>query len=180
MGASKELLLFIVSILPVILIGVYIYKKDQQKESAKLLTKLFLGGIGSCLLVLIISLIMEMIFPIMGSEPEELNLIELIIYVFIGIALVEEFCKWIMVYLISYHDDDFDELYDAILYSMFVALGFACFENLAYVSQTGIGTGILRALLAVPGHACDGMLMGYFLGLSKIDAINNRNKTKKY
>ena len=39
---------------------------------------------------------------------------------------------------ISYNDNAFNEYYDAILYCVFVALGFACFENLLYVYQNGI------------------------------------------
>jgi len=173
----NELILFFISVLPVVLIGLYIYKKDKQKEPKRLLVKLFLGGLTSCFLVLIISSLLN-IFPIFSAEPEDLNLIELIINVFIGVALVEEFCKWIMAYKISYNDKNFDEFYDAILYCVFVALGFACFENLLYVYERGITTGIARALLAVPGHACDGILMGYYLGLSKISALNNRNDLK--
>lgn len=175
---TAELTLFIVSVLPVFLIGMFIYKKDREKETAKLLIKLFLGGIGSCFLVLILTSILDLIFPIFSADTKDLNLIELIVYVFIGVALVEEFCKWIMAYKISYNDKDFDEFYDAILYCMFVALGFACFENLLYVYEHGVGTGIARALLAVPGHACDGMFMGYYFGLSKLGSLNNRNDLK--
>ena len=179
MTAFLELILFTVSVLPVVLFGLYIYKKDREKESARLLVKLFLGGIGSCFLVSIVSLILELIFPFLSSNVKDLNLIELLIYVFIGIALVEESCKWVMAYKISYNDKGFDELYDAILYCVFVALGFACFENLLYVYNGGVGTGILRALLAVPGHACDGMFMGYYLGLSKISILNNRKDLQR-
>lgn len=175
---AVELILFTVSVLPVVLIGLFVYKKDRQKEPAKLLVKLFLGGMGSCFLVLIASLISGLIFPIFSADAKTLNLVELIIYVFIGIALVEEFCKWIMAYKIAYNDKDFDELYDAILYCVFVALGFACFENLMYVYDGGIGTGLIRAILAVPGHACNGMFMGYYFGLSKLGALNNRNDIK--
>ncbi len=179
MKAFQELILFIISILPVYLIGSYVYKKDKQKEPTKLLVKLFLGGMGSCFLVLLVTYILSLAFPIIAADPKSLGLIELVIHVFIGVALIEEVCKWFMVYKISYHDEAFDEFYDAILYCVFVALGFACFENLAYVSDGGITTGIVRALSAVPGHACDGMLMGYYLGLSKISEINNRKDLKR-
>lgn len=175
---NAELILFTVSVLPVVLIGMFVYNKDKQKEPVKLLTKLFLGGMGSTILVLILSLILSLVFPIMNADTKDLNLFELIIHVFIGVALVEEFCKWIMSYKIAYKDKDFDEFYDAIVYCVFVALGFACFENLLYVYENGIGTGIVRALLAVPGHACDGMFMGYYLGLAKISDLNNRNDLK--
>ena len=178
MSAATELILFTVSVLPIIIIGWYLYKKDHEKESGKLLAMLFLGGIGSCFLVLIISSILSFIFPILSADPEKLNLFELIIRVFLGVALVEEFCKWIMAYKISYKQSEFDEYYDAIVYCVFVALGFACFENLGYVYLHGVGTGIVRALLAVPGHACDGIFMGYYLGLSKIAELNNKNDIK--
>lgn len=172
-----ELILFTISVLPVFLIGLYIYNKDKEKESAKLLLKLFLGGMASCILTLVISLILNVI-PIFRADENDLNLIELAIKVFIGIALVEEFSKWLMAYLVSYNDKEFDEFYDMILYCVFVALGFACFENLLYVYQSGVGTGIIRALSSVPSHACDGIIMGYYLGLSKINQINNRKDLK--
>ncbi len=176
---NNELVLFIVSILPICLIGFYIYKKDKDKEPSKLLIKLFLGGIASTIITLIITFILETIFPFFSLDYENLNLIQLLISVFIGVALVEEFSKWLMVYIIAYKNKAFDELYDMVLYATFVALGFACFENLLYVFENGFATGVLRAVLAVPGHAFDGVLMGYYLGLSKINEINNRKDLKR-
>ncbi len=169
-----ELILFIISALPVVLLGRYIYKHDKDKEPAKLLTKLFLGGILSCFLVLIVSGILGTIFPIFAADSETLDIVELFIYVFIGVALVEEVCKWLMAYFISYNDKAFEEIYDMIVYCVFVSLGFAFFENLLYVYQNGVATGILRAILAVPGHACDGVFMGYYLGVAKVSSLNGR------
>ena len=178
MQASEELILFTVSVLPVFLIGSYIYKKDKNKEPTKLLMKLFLGGIGACLLVVFLNLFLYLIFPIMSIEESKLNFIQLFFKVFVGIAFIEELSKWIFAYNISYNDNEFDEFYDAIVYCTFVALGFACFENLFYVYQKGLGTGVLRALFAVPGHACDGVLMGYYLGLAKENELKGNNGLK--
>ena len=178
MDALAELILFVVSALPVFLVGLYTYKKDKHKEPGKILVKLFLGGMGSCLLVVLTSLILGIIFPILSMDTDELNLFQLLINVFIGVALVEEACKWIIAYKISYNDRAFDELYDAVLYCVFVALGFAFFENLLYVYEGGVGTGLLRAILAVPGHACDGMVMGYYLGLAKACDVNRKKNLK--
>lgn len=173
-------ILLVISILPVVLIGYYIYKKDINKEPSGLLAKLFFAGVLSTILVLLLSGISEIFVPFLGEEPENLNAVQLIIYVFIGIALIEEFCKWIMVYMISYNNKEFDELYDMIIYAVFVSLGFACLENILYVLGSGIQVGILRGLYAVPGHACDGIFMGYFLGLAKLcehkKDLKNRNK----
>ena len=174
----SELLLFAISILPVILIGLFIFKKDRDKEPFNILIKLFFGGIASCFLVIIVSSFLETFFPFFGMDTSGLNLVELLVYVFVGVALIEEGCKWFVAYKISYQSIHFDELYDMIIYCVFVALGFACFENLFYVYQGGIKIGLLRAILAVPGHACDGLFMGYYLGLAKINEVNGNKSLK--
>lgn len=171
-------ILFILAALPVVLLGMYIYKKDNDKESHKLLAGLFVGGILSCFLVVFISLIMESIFPLFGADYTTLNLIELFIYVFIGVALVEEFCKFIVVYVVANKSHHFDELYDAIVYCVFASLGFAFFENVLYVIGGGVKTAIIRALLSIPGHTSFGIFMGYFLGLSKLANINGNKQLK--
>ena len=172
-------ILFILSALPVVLLATFIYMKDKNKEPSKLLLKLFLGGFLSVIITLVLSLMLEIFVPIFRLDIEKLNLIELVFYTFINVALVEEFAKWIITYNFSYNDNNLDEVYDMIVYSVFVALGFAFVENVLYVFEGGIGTGILRALLAVPGHACDGAIMGYYLGLAKLSEINKNNKLKK-
>lgn len=171
--------LITISILPVILLAHYIYKKDRNKEPTKLLTKLFISGILSPFLTVILTLILSIFFPIiLTGNPTELNLLNLIFYVFIGVALIEEVSKWIMTYLISYNNQEFDEIYDMIIYAVFVSLGFACLENIIYVLDGGLIAGIIRALLSVPAHACFGTLMGYYLGLAKQSEINNNQNLR--
>lgn len=179
MSILSIIILFAVSAAPVILLGIFIYTKDRNKEPFKLLLKLFFCGIGSCFLTLALTGILGEFIPYISADTETLNLIELIIHVFIGVALIEEFSKWLITYSISYNHSEFEEIYDMIVYSVFVALGFAFFENVLYVFQGGIGVGIMRALLAVPGHACDGVFMGYYLGLAKQSQINGRVDLKK-
>lgn len=173
------LVLFILSALPVVLLATFIYMKDKNKEPSKLLIKLFLGGFISVIITLVLSLMLELFIPLFRIDTDKLNLIELLFYVFIKIALIEEFAKWMITYKFSYNNDNLDEVYDMIVYSVFVALGFSFVENLLYVFDGGIGTGIIRALLAVPGHACDGAIMGYYLGLAKLSEINNNSRLKK-
>lgn len=173
--------LLFLSIIPVYLVGLYVYRKDNEKEPKKLLKRLFLGGVGSCFLAIILTFVLSFIFPIISSGGKDLNLIQLLFYVFIGVALLEEFSKWIMVFKISYKNENFDELYDIIVYSVFVSLGFACFENILYVLSGGIGVGIARALFAIPGHAADGVFMGYYLGKAKQNSVTgNKVAERKY
>ena len=126
--------LLCLSILPILVIGIYIYHKDREKEPLFLLFKLFLGGVFSCALTLAMSYILESFFPILFKNGDGLNFIEMFLQAFIGIALVEELSKWLMVYLISYNDKAFDDLYDMIVYAVFVSLGFALLENIYYLT----------------------------------------------
>lgn len=161
-------LIIILSILPILLLIMYFYKKDTLKEPKKLLRNLFFSGILSTILVTIISVINLIIFPNF-FVLENANLITIMIYAFIFVALCEEFCKWIMVYKISYNHKEFDQFYDIVLYSVLVSLGFACLENILYVleNEFPIYTAIYRSITAIPAHACFGVMMGYYLGLSK-------------
>ena len=129
----RELLLLIISILPVYLVARYIYKKDKDKEPRSLIIKLFLGGLGAFVLTIIITLLLSLFFPSLLSDTMDTDLISLFFHVFFGVALIEEFSKWIFVYNISYNSKEFDQMYDMIVYAVFVSLGFACIENIFYV-----------------------------------------------
>lgn len=171
----ENIILLLVAVLPIYIIGLYIYKKDKDKESKKLLSKLFIFGIISCFPAVILELIIGSFFP----SEEQMNLTLLFIYVFVSVALIEEFCKFYMTYKIAYNHKEFNHIYDAIVYSVFVSLGFAAFENILYVMDAGLSVGLMRAFSAIPGHACDAIIMGNYLGLSKIAHINNKPSLAK-
>ncbi len=173
--------LLFLSILPVFLLGRYIYNTDFEKEPKPLLIKLFLMGIGSVVLTLFLTNLLDSTFPFFETTNQSnLDIIELFLFVYIGVALIEEFSKWIFVRLFTYHHYEFNHAYDAIVYSVFVSLGFACIENIIYVLNFGMQTAIIRGITAVPGHACFGVLMGFYLGMAKTsDKIGNLKVSKK-
>ncbi len=166
----------LLALLPGVLIGWFIYHKDSNKESKGLLIKLFLGGVASCFFTLAITTLVQGIFPSIVPDTEEptTNLFLLFFQVLIGIALIEEFSKWFFTYIFGYRHREFDETFDAIVYCSFVALGFATFENVLYViiNDNQLLTALMRAVTAVPGHVCDAIVMGYFLGLAKKCEMN--------
>ena len=174
----------ILAIIPGILIGWFIQHKDKNKESKGLLIKLFLGGVASCFLTLLISGGVKLIIPnaIPGVGVKNTNIVILFFQVLCGIALIEEFCKWFFSYIIGYRHHEFDETFDAIVYCTFVSLGFAVFENVLYVfaMDDQLMTALLRAFTAVPGHVCDAIVMGYFLGMAKRSAVNGYPGKTKY
>lgn len=171
-------LLLLISIIPVFLLGLYIYKKDSVKEPKSLLMILFSSGLFAAFLVIAINIVMLLLIPdlYISDNYNKFSQIKLFFLIFIEIAFVEELCKWIMIRFIGYPHKDFDQLYDIIVYSTFVALGFAAIENIFYVLQGGITLGIYRAIFSVPGHVSFGIFMGYYLGLAKL--CENKNKSK--
>ncbi len=177
--SSISILMFL-ALLPVIIICLYIYSKDKNKEPVKLLIKLFLLGVCSCFVSLALTYSIESVIPGAKIATTDMEFFEVLAYAFLVVALVEEISKWIMVYFVGYKNKEFNELYDIIVYSVFVSLGFACFENILYVVPSGnLLTGILRALVSVPGHACDAIAMGYFLSIAKIYKARGREELEK-
>jgi RsiW-degrading membrane proteinase PrsW (M82 family) len=79
-------------------------------------------------------------------------------HAFIIAAAIEEACKIMVVYWIVWRRPEFDERMDGIVYACRAGLGFALVENILYLLQQDtlggqLQTWILRAVLAVPGHA---------------------------
>ena len=83
------------------------------------------------------------------------------------VAASEEISKFLMLRFFLYPRKHFDDPFDGIVYAIMVGMGFATIENIGYVYQHGVGTGILRMFLAVPAHGTFAVLMGYFTGFAK-------------
>ncbi len=164
------------AVLPVILLCYYIYKKDRNKEPVSLLMKLFFLGFFSAIPVVIIELVLDYMFSIEGSQ----SFLVIFIYTFFTVSLVEEGFKWIITKNIGYRNKEFDEVYDIIVYSVFVSLGFACIENILYVLSNGFMNAVMRGLLSIPGHACYAVVMGYFLAQAKLSSSHKKKATTNY
>lgn len=175
----KSLLLLVLALLPIIILGYYTYSKDSKKEPKLLLLKLFVGGFGAVVLTIIISSALRILFPSFNGNVNEFGSIKLLAYTFFIISLVEEFSKFIFTYILSYYNKEYDELYDMIVYSVFVSLGFALIENVLFVFDGGILLAISRFFFAVPTHASVAVFMGYYLSFAKLADINNSKKLKK-
>lgn len=160
--------LVVAAVLPVILLCLFIYKKDVNKEPSSLLWKIFVLGFFSAIPIVGIELLLSMFF----NTDTETSFILLFINTFISVALIEEGFKWLITRLMGYNNKDFDEIYDIIVYAVFASLGFACIENILFVCTHGLGNAILRALLSIPGHTCFGVIMGYFLSQAKVGSVN--------
>lgn len=162
------MLLLALALAPGAAIALYIYLKDKhEREPLGLLLLSFFYGVLSVFVTLLISMPLEWILINKQSAAE------LFADAFFKVALVEEFSKFIFIRFILFRNKNFNEPFDGIVYAAMVGMGFATLENILYVYQFGIPTGILRMFTAVPAHACFAILMGYFIGLAKFTHRKN-------
>ena len=172
-------ILLFISVLPSVVLGYYVYKKDKiEPEPAGLLAKLFIFGALTIIPGIILELILVGVLEPIGIS-EDSGLLGLFLYFLIGVGLVEEGCKWFVLKATTWNNKEFDHIFDALVYAVFASLGFATIENILYVFQNGLYTGLLRAVLSVPGHAFFGVYMGYYYGIAKQCQMNNNTRLYK-
>ena len=150
------------AILPAILLWLFIWKKDTQKEPTSWLLKAVLWGVAIIIPVAILESGIETI--LFGVEGKPTTLLGTTTMAFGVAALPEETFKLLALWMVLRRNPYFDEHFDGIVYAVCVGLGFAAFENIMYVfgEEDWFSTAIVRALLAVPGHYAFAILMGYY------------------
>jgi RsiW-degrading membrane proteinase PrsW (M82 family) len=165
----------LLAIIPPLFLGYYIYKNDLfDKEPIDLVVKSFFGG---CLIVVPIYFIEVALHDFTNN---------IFLYTLIGVALIEEGFKYLLLIKFFFPLKDFDEPYDGIFYSVMISLGFAAIENIKYVlfdsnPGTEFTVAFLRMFTAIPLHATCGVIMGYYVGLSKFKITRiNENKFIKF
>ena len=156
------------ALLPIAILVYYIYHKDKKSpEPTGQLVKAFLFGILS----VPVSFCLSIPFGIIGLYPIEVtSILGCISTAFFGAAIPEEIAKFFMLWLLLRKNRYFDEKMDGIVYAVCVSLGFAALENIMYLftnAESYVSVGIARAIFAVPGHFCFGILMGYYYSLAK-------------
>lgn len=153
----------VAALLPAILLLLYIWKKDPQKEPTSLLVKAVLWGVVICIPVSVVEMGIESLLFGVGGSPSTLK--GTTAMAFLVAALPEESFKLLALWLVLRKNPYFDEHFDGIVYAVFIGLGFATVENIFYVfneEENWLGVAIVRAFLAVPGHYAFAILMGYY------------------
>lgn len=147
------------AILPPLIVVYYVYKNDKyEKEPRKLVLKTLLIG---CLVVI----------PVLLFSIDKSFYSDNFSYALIGVALFEEGFKFLFLRAFIYKKSDFNEPYDGILYAVVISMGFALVENIFYVignEGREIGVAFLRMFTAIPLHATCGVIMGYYVGKTKM------------
>ena len=159
--------LIALAIAPGLAICLFIFHRDAYNREPKLnLFVSFMLGVSIVFPVAYIEIFLEQFH---GNSIAEVAL-----SAFIGVALVEESGKFLVLRFYAYPRKSFDEPLDGIVYGIMIGMGFATLENLLYVQKFGMETGFIRMLMSVPAHATFGVLMGYHVGKAKFDAANSQ------
>jgi RsiW-degrading membrane proteinase PrsW (M82 family) len=147
----------------------YFDRLDRKRpEPRRTLRLVALAGALSVIPVLVVGYLLLQVSPAEHSYEGALY------HSFVVAAAVEELAKVLCVYWFVWHRPEFDERLDGIVYATRAGLGFAMIENIAYLSlASSMGdfllTFVLRALLAVPGHAIWAGIAGYYMAVRRFD-----------
>lgn len=175
---SFQFILIIAAVVPALALMYFVYRSDRlEKESRQLMFALARNGVLATLIAMVLERIGERLLVWFVSSETVFNLL---LY-FVVVAVSEEGAKYFMMKRRTWNDPEFNCLYDGVVYAVFVALGFALWENVSYVLTFGFGTALIRAVTAIPGHACFGVFMGVFYGLARAaQNIGDASASKKY
>ncbi len=158
-------ILIAAAVIPAIVLLIYVYKKDRlDKEPPDLIWKLVLWGIVSTFCALVTETIGSYVLN-SSLDPDSLTYRVLMYFVIVGLS--EEGFKYMMLRIKTWKNPNFNCQFDGVVYAVAVSLGFALWENIQYVFSYGMGTALVRAVTAVPGHACFGVFMGTWYGIAK-------------
>lgn len=170
------------AVLPAFFLLRYIYRHDTiEKEPPALLALMLLGGVGATVVAIVLEKIggeiLDYLFyysPIYFS-----SLTYDILLAFVVVACVEEGAKLFFLKLFSWKNPNFNYVFDAVVYAVFVSLGFAAVENIKYVFTYGLSVALTRAVTAIPGHLSFSVFMGIFYGRARLcEAYGNETGKK--
>lgn len=163
--SEMDPVLIAAAVIPAVILLLQVYRADRlEKEPTGLLISLLVFGVIATALAIVTETIGE---NILLSFFDETDLGYLILSNFIVVALSEEGFKLLLLRWRTWRSPNFNCQFDGVVYAVFVALGFALWENISYVLMYGLSTALVRAVTAVPGHACFGVFMGVWYGLAK-------------
>lgn len=172
----KAVITFLLTSLPAILLVLYFYSSEKFKIDKRIIIKVFIAGI----LITIPAGELNSFILKTFSNNNEIN--DALLIGFFAGGLVEELLKFSVLYFFVLKKYGFTKPSDAIIYGITCSLGFATLENFEYVylnngDYSHLTVASLRAISAIPLHALNGIVMGFYFGFF---AINNNIKFLGY
>ncbi len=161
---SAALFLIAAALIPPALVLAVIYKMDRiEREPPGLMVSLFIRGVLAMFPILLLEIVGDSVAELFSGS----TLLYLFAAYFIVPGFVEEGVKYAVLIRRVWNEPNFNYTFDAVVYAVFVSLGFAAVENIMYVLDSGFSTAVVRALFSIPGHAMFGVVMGSGVGRAK-------------
>ena len=156
--------------LPPVLWLMFYLREDRHPEPKLLLLLTFIGGMIS----VVIAIVGECAFAQVANGGSCENGMDYaaknVFTLFLAIACIEEYVKYLVVKLLVLKRKDFDEPVDAMIYMITAALGFAAVENALFIFPLfhqslllGLEITTNRFLGANLLHALSSAIVGFFL-----------------
>lgn len=154
------------AVLPAVFLLRYISCHDTvEPEPPGLLVLLVLSGCAAALISSVLEGLGEWLLNRFVYRGDPLYTVLL---AFLVVAVVEEGAKLFFLHRQTWRHPAFNYRFDGVVYSAFVSLGFAAFENVYYIFGYGLSVALPRALLAIPGHLAFSVFMGMYYGRARL------------
>ena len=176
--STVEIVLVAAAVIPAVALMLYVYRKDHlEKEPTPLLWRLIVQGVVATALAVFAE---RLGAKVLSGMVNEKSLLYAILFYGVVVGLSEEGFKYLLLKRRTWNSPDFNCRFDGVVYAVFVSMGFALWENIDYVVMYGLQTAFVRALTAVPGHACFGVFMGAWYGLAKSHERHGNPSSSKF
>lgn len=148
---------------PALLLLLWAYRRDSvRQEPPRLVLAAFGLGVVAVAMAIVIGLALEP-FAVLVS-----GVWRTVYEAYFIAGFLEEAAKLAVVLFFVARHKEFDEVADGMVYTMAASLGFAVVENAMYLGGPPVVL-LMRGIMSVPTHAAAGGLMGYFVGMSRIE-----------
>ncbi|PIV43098.1 MAG: hypothetical protein COX92_01990 [Candidatus Nealsonbacteria bacterium CG_4_10_14_0_2_um_filter_40_15] len=171
-------------ILPSVIWLMFYLRRDSHPEPKRMVLKIFFYGMLAAVPAVLLEIgILEEFKSLPAALVQNPNFSPFLLSmlnIFVAVALVEEFLKYLVVKGKISNSSEFDEPLDIMLYMIISALGFAASENILILFSLGptfllektFSISVFRFLGATFLHALCSGLLGYFLALSFFETKN--------
>ena len=171
-------ILILAAVVPAVFLMIKVYRSDRlEAESPVFLRRLVVAGVLATLIAMVLERLGSA--ALSAVVPVKSPMYNVILY-FVIVGLAEEGAKYALMKKRTWSSPEFNCQYDAVVYAVFVSLGFALWENISYVTHFGFSAALVRAVTAIPGHTCFGVFMGTFYGLARGYAYIGENGKSKF
>ena len=150
-------------------------RQDKKPEPWKLITKIFIWGMLATIPAIVLELVVDFFVPFAQSE----NITIIVLSTLFVVAPIEEYLKYLVVREKIFRHKEFDQAVDGIIYTIVAALGFASFENILVVFSDGEGAIALRFATATLMHALTSGIIGFYIGLGKINPEKSKSLIRR-